>query len=151
MNSSTNNKYLKLFTELDQVLETFISEINKKKLTDMVTNQWTIKDLLGHITYWHQYYAQQYKALSIGEKPYIHQTLVGKNEEAIKKTKYVSKKKLIGNLIEANESLRTSILVKKVPKMKYVKSSQYTTDHFLEVVIGHISRHSQQARKAKRN
>jgi len=151
MDNPANKKNRELFLKLDQALQAFIFEINKKKLKDMVSDEWTIKDLLGHITYWHQYYAQQYKALSIGDKPYIHQSLVGKNEEAIKKTKHISQKKLIGNLLEANETLRTSILVKKVAKMKYVKSSQYSTNHFLEVVIAHINRHTQQARKAKSN
>ena len=138
-----------LFLELESILNDFLEEVNKKKLGDRATTEWSVKDVLGHITYWHQYYAQQYESLSRGEKPYFHRSLAGKNVEGRQKKKYTSKKKLIKELLQANQSLKTSILEKKVPQMRYMASRTYETHEFLEVVIRHIQSHTLQVRRAK--
>jgi hypothetical protein len=144
-----NNKYEQLFLEFSNALQTFLAEVDRKRLNNKATDKWDVKDVLGHITFWHMYYAQQYEALAKGKEPYVHRSLAGKNEVGRKKMRYVTKKELINMLKEAHEKLRTSILVKKVPKMMYMKSREYTTNDFLEVVTGHIKRHTLQVRRAK--
>ena len=138
-----------LFTDLRGALGEFLKEVERKKLGDMATEEWTVKDVLGHITFWHQYYAQQYESLARGEDPYYHLSLAGKNEEGRKKMQRVSKKELVRELLKANDSLGVSILDKKVPMMRYMARRTYSTEEFLDVVISHIQRHTRQVRRAK--
>lgn len=137
------------FVQLDDALKIFLDEVDNKKLGDMVTSEWTVKDVLGHICFWHQYYAKQYEALERGEPPYIHRSLAGKNEEGRVKMKPISKSRLIKELKQAHEILRKSIVIGNVPRMSYMKSRVYTTGDFIDVVIGHITRHTLQVRRAK--
>jgi len=145
-----SQKYSVLFSELDDALHVFLDEVEKKRLGDMATEEWTVKDVLGHICIWHQYYAQQYEALVRGNEPYVHRSLAGKNDEGRVKMKNFSKSHLINELRKAHESLRKSIVIHEVPRMKYMKSREYTTSEFLDVVTGHIKRHTLQVRRAKR-
>jgi hypothetical protein len=140
--------YRDLFVELDNAISCFLAEVNKKKLTDRV-KKWTVKDVLGHITFWHRYYAQQYESLAQNTDPFFFESLAGKNEEARKEMDKKSKKWLVAALSEAQESLRESIVQKRVPRMHYMRSHEYATGDFLKVVISHISRHTVSVRRAK--
>lgn len=140
--------YKDLFAELDSAISGFLAEVDKKKLTDRV-KKWTVKDVLGHITFWHRYYAQQYESLARNENAFFFESLAGQNEAARKEMAKRSKKWLVAALSEAQESLRDSIIHKKVPRMHYMRSHEYQTGEFLEVVISHIYRHTVSVRRAK--
>jgi uncharacterized damage-inducible protein DinB len=144
-----NKTYSKLFLELDEAVNVFLDEVDKKQLGEMTTGTWTVKDVLGHICIWHEYYAQQYEALVKGDEPFVHRSLAGKNEEGRVKMKNISKLRLIDRLKGAQESLRNSIVVHEIPSMRYMRRREYTTGDFLEIVIGHIKRHTIQVRRAK--
>lgn len=144
-----SNKYKSQFEDLDSEISNFLTVINEKKLTDMATIEWQVKDVLGHIVFWHEYYANQYKALAEGREPFYWKSLVGVNKIGKKTMRNVSKHELLSRLERAQKSLKRSILDKKVPKMRYIASREYTTSDFLDVVIGHIKRHTIQMRRAK--
>lgn len=143
-----SKSYEDLFVELDSAISSFLAEVDKKKLTDMV-KKWTVKEVLGHITFWHRYYAQQYKSLAANEDPFFFESLAGKNEAARKEMGKRSKRWLVAALNEAQDSLRESIVQKRVPRMHYMRSHEYTTGDFLEVVISHIVKHTVSVRRAK--
>ena len=144
-----NQKYITLYQKLDEALDNFLLKVDKKNLKAMATSSWTVKDVLGHITFWHEYYAQQYKALSENKMPYVHRSLAGKNEEGRKEMSKYPKYKMINKLKKANSTLKKCILEDEIPKMRYMKSREYKTDEFLDVVIGHINRHAISVRRAK--
>lgn len=144
-------RYSKLFSRLEIVLQDFINEVNKSKLTKAATDEWSVKDVLCHITFWHGYYAEQYAALATNKKPFIFTSRGGsaRNQEGVDSLKGLSKKDLIKKLLIAQKSLHKSIVVSKVHQMNYTDRTTYKTEVFLDVIIGHIIRHTVQVRRAK--
>lgn len=151
MKTSTK-KYSKLFLLLSEAVEVFQKEVDKHSLLDMATQDWTVKDELCHITFWHDYYAQNYAALAVGTKPFLFVSKGGstRNQEGVNGLKHKSRRYLITLLNKAHASLYSSIVVKKVPKMTYIVGRDYTTESFLEMITGHIQRHTIQVRRAKK-
>ena len=130
----------------------FIQEIGKHSLLDMATKEWTVKDELCHIVFWHDYYAQNYAALAAGEKPFLFVSKGGstRNQEGVDKLRHKPQNYLVGLINKAQSSLYNSIVVKHVPKMTYIVGRDYKTEKFLEIVIGHINRHTMLVKRAKK-
>lgn len=149
---TSSGKYSQLFIFLTESVNNFIKEINGHNLLDMATDKWTVKDELCHIAFWHNYYAQNYAALSASAKPFLFVSRGGstRNQEGVDRLKHNSKKYLIMLLNKAHKSLYDSIVVKKVPKMTYIVGRDYTTESFLEMITGHIQRHTTLVRRAKK-
>jgi hypothetical protein len=144
-------KYNDLFYQLDEVVRLFLEEVHKKNLSDMATEEWSVKDVLCHIVFWHTYYAQQYAALASGDKPMVFKGSATRNKDGVKSLRYKSRKTLEVDLNNAQRSLYKSIVKKEVPKMTYTIGREYTTKEFLELVVGHIQRHTVQVRRSKEN
>lgn len=144
-------KYSKAFSSLSKTVELFIKEVNKQSLNNVAADKWTVKDVLCHIVFWHQYYAKQYASLAAGKKPFIFTSKGGstRNQEGVNSLNDHSKKDLIRFLNKANESLYRSIVIRQIPGMDYTDRNHYKTKDFLEIVIGHIRRHTIQVRRAK--
>lgn len=149
---TSSGKYSQLFILLTETVDNFIKEVNKHNLLDMATDKWTVKDELCHIAFWHDYYAQNYAAVASGTKPFLFVSRGGstRNQEGVDKLKHKSQKYLVNLLDKAQASLHNSIVVKKVPKMTYIVGRDYTTESFLEMITGHINRHTTLVRRAKK-
>jgi hypothetical protein len=145
--------YSKLYFSLTEAVEAFIQEVKKHRLQDIATDKWSVKDELCHIAFWHDYYAQNYSALAAGTKPFLFVSKGGstRNQEGVDKLKHKSRRYLFTLLNSAQAGLYDSIVVKKVHKMTYIVGSEYKTEDFLEMIIGHIQRHTILVRRAKIN
>jgi len=146
-----SGRYSQLFSLLAKAVTSFENEVNKHQLGEKATDEWTVKDQLCHIAGWHEYYAQNYAALASGTKPFLFVSKGGstRNQEGVDKLKNKSKKFLLTILEKAHASLYESIVVKQVPGMTYIVGTNYTTEKFLEVVTGHITRHTILVRRAR--
>lgn len=144
--------YSHLFAILDQTLQNFIQEVNNQQLQNMVTDEWSVNDELCHIVFWHRYYAQHYSALAKGEKPFVFTSKGGstRNKDGVDSLKTISKDELMRLLHMAQRELYESIVVKNVSAMNYTDRRRYTTEQFLDIVIGHIKRHTKHIMKAKK-
>lgn len=151
MSGTKNTDYSELFLNLTYSLEGFLAELNKHALQEMATDKWSVRDLLCHIVFWHRYYAQNYAALALGEKPRVFTSKGGstRNQEGVDSLKNTSKEELIKLLHGAHKSLQHSIVVKKVPAMNYTDRRSYNTEDFLVEIARHIDRHAEQIRRAK--
>ncbi|MFH0749535.1 MAG: hypothetical protein V1917_01300 [Candidatus Gottesmanbacteria bacterium] len=149
---TSSDKYSQLFILLTETINNFIKEVDKHNLSDTATEEWSVKDELSHIAFWHDYYAKNYCALAAGTRPFLFISKGGstRNQVGVDKLKHKSKKYLVTLLNKAQTSLYDSIVVKMVPKMTYVVGKDYTTESFLEMIIGHIQRHTIQVRRAKK-
>ncbi len=147
--SRTN--YSQLFSVLDETLQIFIQEVDNQKLQNMATDEWSVKDVLCHIVFWHRYYAQNYSALAKSEEPVVFTSMGGstRNQEGVNSLKAMSKNDLIKLLHEAQQDLHESIVVKNVTAMIYTNRKKYSTDEFLDVIIRHIKGHTKQIIKAR--
>jgi hypothetical protein len=149
----SSEKYTDLYFSLSKSIEEFLTEVKKHNLSDMATEKWSVKDELCHIAFWHDYYAQNYSALAAGTKPFLFVSKGGstRNQEGVDKLKSKPQSYLVNLLNKAQTSLYDSIVVKKVPKMTYIVGTEYKTEKFLEIIIGHIQRHTLLVRRAKKN
>lgn len=139
-----------LFNKLSENVDVFIDEVKRKKLGLMVTDGWTVKDVLCHIVFWHENYAANYKALSEHRNPPLPEGMSTINERGVSLLKRYARKVLISRLQKADVSLRKSIVEKQVSRMTYSKGGRtYETDHFLEMITRHIETHTKQVKRAK--
>lgn len=145
-----NSDYKELFDIFSNSVEAFIREVKNKKSTLMATDEWTVKDELSHITFWHENYAVNYKALAEYKDPPLPEGMSTINMAGVLSLRKCSIKELVSRLRKANRSLYTSIVVKKVPRMTYSKGgSTYETPDFLEMISRHINTHTKQVKRAK--
>ena len=144
------NKYTELFVIFTESIENFINEVKNKKSTLMATKEWTVKEELCHIVFWHENYAANYKALAENVEPILPEGMSTINVAGVRSLRGRSIKELISRLRKANDSLFLSIVDKKVPRMTYSKGGRtYETEYFLEMITRHINTHVKQVRRAK--
>lgn len=150
MDSGTK-KYYESFLKLSNAVDHFIQEVNHLKLSNMATDEWTVKDVLCHIVFWHNYYAKQHSALASGKNPVIFKSKGGstRNQEGVDLLKSLSKENLIEKLNKSHKDLYRSIIVNQVPGMDYTDKKHYQTEESLEVIAGHINRHALQVKRSK--
>lgn len=150
--TGSSAKYSELFLCLTETIKEFLREVEKQRLQNMATEKWTVKDVLCHIAFWHNYYAQNYASLAAGIEPFIFTSKGGstRNQRGVDSLKHKSQKYLINLINKAQASLHENIVIKKVPKMSYTDRKDYKTDEFLKDITGHIQRHNIQVRRAKR-
>lgn len=145
-----NSSYKELFAIFTDGIETFISEVKSKKSTLMATDEWSVKDELCHITFWHENYAVNYKALAEHKDPPLPEGMSTINIAGVLSLRKCSIKELIERLRKANKSLYTSIVVKKIPRMTYSRGGHtYETSDFLKIILRHINTHTKQVKRAK--
>ena len=145
-----DNNYKKIFTSLSESIELFIKEVKNKKTSLMATDEWTVKDVLCHIVFWHENYAANYQALANHEIPKLPEGMSTINKRGVSSLRKLSRKELIERLHKAHLSLEDSIIKKQVPQMTYSKGGRtYKTDDFLQMITGHIFTHTKQVRRAK--
>jgi hypothetical protein len=142
--------YKELFKALSDSLDLFIREVHMHNLKDMATDEWSVKDELSHISFWHTYYAKNYESSASGTTPFVFKGSSTRNRESVRKLRHYSRKELINKLNRAQISLYESIVIKKVPQMTYTVGREYATDNFLDMITRHIQRHTLQVRRSKR-
>ena len=109
----------------------------------MVYEFWNAKDILGHITFWHESFARNISDLGKGIKPSpIKGKLSEVNKQSVETTKNESIKKLIKRLKDAQDTIEEFIFMDKIDLIPYKKGSRdYSRSEHLEVVSNHIHKH----------
>lgn len=109
----------------------------------MIYEYWNAKDILGHITFWHESFARNISDLGKNIKP---SPLKGKlsevNKQSVETTKNESVENLIKRLKEAQNTIEEYVFLDKVNLIPYKKGSRdYSKLEHLEVVSNHIHKH----------
>lgn len=139
-----------MFSSLTESVEAFISIVKTKKSSSMATDEWTVKDELCHIVFWHENYAANYEALARKENPPLPQDMSTINIAGVLSLKGYSTKELIKRLRDTNKSLYNCIVVKEIPRMTYSKGGRvYESSEFLKMITRHINTHARQIDKVK--
>lgn len=115
----------------------------------MVYPLWSAKDVLGHLTFWHESFARNLLDLAEGRKP---NPLKGKlsevNELSVSTTKKCTVQELLGRLEAAQTIINNHILNESILEIPYKKGSRnYTRLEHLEVVGGHLKKHLKDLKK----
>ncbi|NTW61909.1 ClbS/DfsB family four-helix bundle protein [Candidatus Saccharibacteria bacterium] len=149
-NNVSGGHYQDFFDNLTENLDLFVDTVKSRKSTLMANNQWTVKDMLCHIVFWHEAYATNYEAMARGLQPPLPEQMSTINTRGVDSLKRVSIKELVSRLRSAHQSLHTSIIIEGVPQMTYSKGGRtYETGAFLDMIARHIARHTIQVRRAK--
>lgn len=149
--TNMSQKYKQLFADLSTTIDSFVEMVRSKKSTLMATDQWSVKDVLCHVVFWHQLYAANYKSLAERRTPVIPEYPAYKlNLPGVKSLRKYSIKNLVSLLDSAHKSLFVSIIKNNVPRMTYNKGGVvYETEDFLKGIARHIATHTKQIRAAK--
>ncbi len=142
-----------LLETLTESINRFLSEYALHDPADKATAEWSAKDVLCHITYWHEYYAKNLDAEAHGKKfIFPDLTYYELNWRGVLMLRPYADTKLIGMLTNANKRLVETIMSGKVTEMTYRQGSKpYPINQFLEVITGHIHGHTDEIRKSKRD
>lgn len=129
-----------LRNELDQLFDFFEKGLDYDK---MVYEFWNAKDILGHLTFWHESFARNISDLGKGIKP---KPLKGKlsevNKQSVETTKSESIENLIKRLNDAQDTIEEFIFFDRINLIPYKKGSRdYSRNEHLEVVSNHIHKH----------
>ena len=146
------NRILETFTLLTNSIDRFKEEYKLHYPSDRMSDIWSVKDILCHITYWHQYYARNLSAQASG-RSYVfpHIPFYELNQRGVEKLRSHSDENLFAMLTKANNKLKKVILCGKVKQITYRVGTVYTFDRFLFIVNRHIRSHTRQVgRKRKR-
>ncbi len=145
-----DNSYNELFILLSKSIESFIQEVKNKKSTLKATSEWSVKDELCHIVFWHENYAVNYNAQVEHKDPPLPEGMSTINTAGVLLLQKYSTDDLIKRLLKANKSLYESIVVNKIPQMTYSKGGRkYKTADFLEMITRHVVSHTKQVKRAE--
>ena len=147
------NKIEIAFNNLTSALEKFKEVYSSQVSSNMVTNEWSVKDILCHITYWHNYYADNLNAEAKGEKylfPKIKYSIL--SQKGFELLRPYSSEELFKMIDNSHLKIRDSIFVGKVSEMTYREGSKpYPIIEFLHIVEGHIRGHTKDIRLRKKS
>lgn len=129
-----------LKSELKELIGFFEQELDYNK---MIYQYWSAKDILGHITFWHESFARNISDLGKSIKP---NPLKGKlsevNKLSVESTKNNSIENLIKRLKDAQNTIEEFIFMDRINLIPYKKGSRdYSRTEHLEVVSNHIHKH----------
>jgi hypothetical protein len=129
-----------LRNELEQLFAFFERGLDYHK---MVYELWNAKDILGHLTFWHESFARNISDVGKGIQP---KPLKGKlsevNRQSVETTKNESTENLIKRLKDAQNTIEAFVFEDTIHQIPYKKGSRdYTKTEHLEVVSNHIHKH----------
>ena len=114
-----------------------------------VYDGWSAKDILGHLTFWHESFARNVSDQVAGRAP---NPLRGKyaelNRRCMEEMRPLSTAQIVERLRNAHALIRENILSESLDMIPYRKGSRdYTPDEHLEIVVEHIQKHIQDIQK----
>ena len=146
----TREILLKQLTEtISQVFDVFKTMANPD-IT--VYEDWTAKDILGHIVFWHESFARNVNDIVNDIKP---TPLKGKysdlNQRCFDEMRQKTVEEIIQRLETAHRVIQENILYPGLCLIPYKKGSRdYTPDEHLDIVNEHIKEHLSDIRKVSK-
>jgi hypothetical protein len=110
----------------------------------VVYEGWSAKDLLGHVTFWHESFARNVADLVHDRKPTpLKGKLSDLNQQGVADLRPCSLEEVISRLETAQRIIHANILNPKLSLIPYRKGSRdYTPEEHLDIIIDHIEQHA---------
>lgn len=104
---------------------------------------WSAKDILGHLTFWHESFARNVTDLVHDRQPTpLKGKLSDLNQQGIDEMRPCSLEEVIGRLRVAQRIIQRNILNPQLSLIPYRKGSRdYTPEEHLSIVADHIGAH----------
>ena len=118
-----------------------------------VYEEWTAKDILGHITFWHESFARNVRDIVNDIKPTpLKGSYRDLNQRCLEEIKTQTVEDVIKRLEVAHRIIQENILNVKVTVIPYKKGSRdYTPEEHLDVVNKHIKEHLRGIKKTSKD
>ena len=133
-----------LLGALDETVYQLVAVVNDCGNADqLVYEDWSVKDIVGHLAFWHESFAHNVYALSHGFTP---QPLKGKlsdlNRQGVCEKRQYLLKEVLQQLTDAQQTIRECIPALHQTLIPYRKGSRdYSPEEHLEIVTAHIRSH----------
>lgn len=104
---------------------------------------WSAKDVLGHVTFWHESFARNVADLVHDRKPTpLKGKLSDLNQRGVEEMRPCSLEEVIGRLEAVQRIIHANILNPKLILIPYRKGSRdYTPEEHLSIVADHVQAH----------
>ena len=137
--------------QLDKTIARLLAVYQGMKHPEMVViGEWTAKDLLGHIVFWHESFARNVYDIASNIKPTpLKGRLTDLNQQSVVEMRPYSTKTLLLRLESAHQVIQHNIRHPGLELIPYRQGSRpYTPEEHLEIVDRHLSGHLDDIEKA---
>jgi hypothetical protein len=116
----------------------------------MVYELWSAKDVLAHLTFWHESFARNVDDLVSGRKPSpLKGRLRDLNQAGVDALSHLSLAEVLERFGAAHAILQSNILNPALTLIRYRRGSrEYTAEEHLDLVNDHVNFHLRDVRKA---
>jgi hypothetical protein len=143
-----------LLEQLNDAVQLIIAEIRGiGHPASLRVDDWSAKDTLGHIAFWHESFARNVSALANGRDPEVLEgTYPVLNQRGVEASRAMTVGRIAARIRQAQATIRRSIV--KLPAetaIPYRKGSRrYSPEEHLVTVRGHIIAHLHRVERARR-
>ena len=116
----------------------------------VIAGEWTAKDILGHIVFWHESFARNVYDIARGSKPTpLKGRLIDLNQQGVNEMRQHTIETLLLRLECAHKNIQENILNPGLGLIPYRQGSRdYSPEEHLEIVNRHITGHLKGIEKA---
>lgn len=141
---STEVTRQQLLTQLDETVAALIETCQSLEFPDKVlADGWTAKEILSHITFWHESFARNVSDLTANRPPTpLRGSYVVLNQRSVEEMKGLTIAQIVARLHSAHQIIQQTILSPTLTLIPYRQGSRaYTPEEHLVLVQGHIMGH----------
>lgn len=133
-----------LLAGLDSAVERLLAAAAANPSADAVDDSWAVRDVVGHVTFWHESFARNVDDLVHGRRPTpLRGRLSDLNERGVAEARTLPPDVIVDRLRAAHATIRALVLSPSLGLIPYrVGSRPYAPDEHLEVVRDHILAHA---------
>ena len=133
-----------LLAELDSAVARLLAAAAIRPADVLVDDSWAVRDVVGHITFWHESFARNVDDLVHGRRPTpLRGRLADLNERGVAEARALPLDAIVDRLLAAQATIRASIMWPALGLIPYrVGSRSYAPDEHLEVVRDHVQAHA---------
>lgn len=131
--------------ELTQQVDALIACVRAVDAERLLVNRlWTAKEVLCHVTFWHESLARNLDAVARHQQPpLLKGTLATLNQQGVEELRPNAVDQLIDRLLTAQATIQATILDPTIGLIPYRSGARpYTPDEHLEMVRAHIRKHT---------
>jgi hypothetical protein len=116
----------------------------------LVYELWSAKDVLAHLTFWHESFARNISDLAREVKPRpLKGKLIDLNQQGVDEMRPLALEQVLERFSTAHGIIQANILNPGLTLIPYKKGSRdYSPEEHLEIVIGHIQLHLKDVKAA---
>ena len=141
----------KLLAELDSAVERLLAAAAAHASDDvLVDGSWSVRDVVGHVTFWHESFARNVDDLAHARHPTpLRGRLSDLNERGVAEARTVPLVTIVERFRAAHATIRASIVSPTLDLIPYrIGSRPYTPGEHLEVVRDHVRAHARSLERA---